>query len=688
VKNTLLAMGLLVCASPVLFGAPSEGVEPMSTEGWTVTASESPEDAAKAIDRDQQTFWWTDRQAGGEWIAVDFGEPTTVGEIRLLSGHGDGFDWGGNLYWPRGVRVEVSDEGGCWRTILTERDVVPKPGEHVFLPLDEPVTRRLLRITQIGKSDDRWFRWAIHELQIFPQRVSPEEPTGQPVVTIHAGKEIQPIDRKVFGVALHSVKLIATDQCRTTGEFAIRPWTIEWTKPLNLKACRCILDGFNSITAYGPNEDPEAAEKKMMLSIELYARFCEQVGMPVENVIVGLESLNREQIGNQRRTPEWYAKWLEYINCPVDENWNGGVAWAKKRVEAFPHRVEPYGFVHFEGANEPYAGHANNLYRNEGEDKRTVAKRYSDACREIWRTFHETDESGRSLFGPHAIWLPRPDTEAAWGKSFVDSLEGEFDFIVPHVYPQASHFHETEGAYMELSFNPAEYIPRVLERAEASLPDTNKLGKRPYLFLNEWGVEAKRVAGKYQWDWTSTHANALMRVMTMIQFQKRHEELRLFAATNWNLFESSGFGLMPRYDPPSFRWPCYLALEYFNKGVGDIETASVVENSRIGLEMPLIQVLSSLSADRETLYVTVINSYYDQDKDTRFVIEGAEPDTSRPTVHYTLNGDPLKPVIKMADHRELEPTTTVRESRFPTACEFTLPLERHSMNVLQIPLNR
>jgi len=683
----LIAAGLVLCCACVwsCVRVKAAGIAPLPTAGWVVTSSAN-KDEANMIDGDPRTYWHgSTAQVGGQWIQVDFGRATTVAEVRLLSGHGDGYDWGDNRYWARGVLIQVSDDGKSWRTALVQEDTVPKPGSHLFLPFDHPVKARYLKITQTRKADSKWYWWRVNELQVFDRRATPVEPTADPVVTIDVDKRLQPIKRELFGVAVHSAKLLASDECLETGKVELRSWIVEPTRALGLKATLARVYNTKRITAF--EGDPDAEQKRMALAIEIFARFCETVGIPLENVMVGFESISDEQVGGTPRGPEFHAKWVEYVNCPVDENWGGGVAWAKLRVKYYPNRVKPYGFRYFEGANEPYAGHPGNVYRKPGDKPRDVARKYAENCRAIWRKIHQIDPTGRSLFGPQCVFLPRPKTEAIWGKSFVDSLQGEFDFIVPHCYQQLCHFHKTKGVYMQLSFNPGEYIPRVLERAAAALPKTNKLGKRPFLWMDEWGVEGKKSDdGKYNWDWTSTHANALMRVMTMIQFQKQQRQLRLRSATNWNLFETSGFGLMPRYNPPSFKWPTYLAYEYFNKGLGDVEVASSVENSAIGLELPLIQVLASVTADGRTLRVVAINFYYERDKNTRFVIRGAEVDSTRPTKHYLLNGDPLEPVVNMEQRKELKPTTTVRTLALPTSQELTVKLEKHSMNVLEIPL--
>ncbi len=680
----IVAIVTLLAAPPCQAGTALEPTQPLATSGWTVTSS-ADTDEANLIDSDLRTFWAGKTvQVGGQWIQIDFGRSTTVGEVRLLTGHGDGFDWGDNRYWARGLHLEASEDGQSWRTVLRQKDTVPKPGSHLFLPLAKPAQTRYLKITQTNKADGKWFWWRVNELQVYDRRVSPPEPTAEPIITIDAGRGVKPIRRTLFGVAIHSAKLLASSECLQTGKVALMPWVVAPTRNLGLQATLARVDQPGPITAF--EGDPDAHQKKMAMSIEVFARFCEESGIPLGNIMVGLESISTSVVGDEPRSPEFHAKWVEYVNCPADENWNGGEAWAKLRVQYYPGRVEPYGFRYFQGANEPFAGHPGNVYRKEGDSQEQVARKYSDNCRAIWRKIHETDPTGLSLFGPQCAFLPRPKTEAIWGKSFVDSLEGEFDFLVPHCYQQLCHFHQTEGTYMQLSFNPSEYIPRVLARAAAALPERNKLGRRPFLWMDEWGVQGKKINDKHQWDWMSTHANALMRVMTMIQFQKQCEQLRLEAAANWNLFETSGFGLMPRYNPPSFKWPTYLAYEYFNKGIGETELPVTVANSEVGLNEPLIQVLPSLSADGKTLYVIAVNANYEKAKDATFVIQGATPDETQPVKHTILNGDPLKFVVSMEERKQLEPTTTVRRQELPAARRMTIRLEEHSMNVLAIPL--
>lgn len=95
-----------------------------------------------AFDADESTFWvacgtFCDDEIGPEnpdWVGVDFGAPVTFDSVAISPR--------GTTRAPRDYRIEVSDDGEEWRTVL-ERVDAPETAHTVSF---EPVTARFVRL--------------------------------------------------------------------------------------------------------------------------------------------------------------------------------------------------------------------------------------------------------------------------------------------------------------------------------------------------------------------------------------------------------------------------------------------------------------------------------------------------------------------------------------------------------------
>ena len=119
--------------------------------------------ASLAVDNDLGSRWNSTPQKPGDHFVVDFGTPTTFGSIAMWL-HTHPHDY------PRGYRVEVSDDGETWE-IVAEVARVHVPITRFVDPLAHPfeitfpeTTARYLRIVQTG--EDRIYVWSIHELEV------------------------------------------------------------------------------------------------------------------------------------------------------------------------------------------------------------------------------------------------------------------------------------------------------------------------------------------------------------------------------------------------------------------------------------------------------------------------------------------------------------------------------------------
>jgi len=136
------------------------GWKSIAAEDWVVTASINGDLAALAVDGDLSTRWSTGIQAPGDFYQVDFGREVEFDRIvTRLHDHRHDF--------PRGYRIEVSDDGTAWETVAEDAAVYQTVTEVVDaqLRIDLPVTRtRYLRLVQTGEDPVYW--WSIHELEV------------------------------------------------------------------------------------------------------------------------------------------------------------------------------------------------------------------------------------------------------------------------------------------------------------------------------------------------------------------------------------------------------------------------------------------------------------------------------------------------------------------------------------------
>ena len=136
--------------------------------GWTVTASHRGHEAGQLVDRDAGTGWSIgDRQAPGQWLAVDLGREADVTRVDLLA-----IDW---QEVPAGFHVEWSADGVRWETAVSvphywgplfwsERHAFLKVRRGRVQAIFDPVRARFLRVT-LDQSGPQ--AWAARELFVY-----------------------------------------------------------------------------------------------------------------------------------------------------------------------------------------------------------------------------------------------------------------------------------------------------------------------------------------------------------------------------------------------------------------------------------------------------------------------------------------------------------------------------------------
>ncbi|MGD8329684.1 MAG: discoidin domain-containing protein [Acidobacteriota bacterium] len=137
--------------------------EALPHSGWSVHASVNDDFARWAIDGDLTTRWHSEPQRPGDELFVDLGAPTRFDSVVLRLG-----DFPHD--YPRGWRVEVSDDGEQWSTAGRQARVRPPITEFLhprglWTELELPGTEaRYLRIVQTGS--DPVHVWSVHEIEL------------------------------------------------------------------------------------------------------------------------------------------------------------------------------------------------------------------------------------------------------------------------------------------------------------------------------------------------------------------------------------------------------------------------------------------------------------------------------------------------------------------------------------------
>ncbi|MBI5586341.1 MAG: discoidin domain-containing protein [Deltaproteobacteria bacterium] len=152
------------------FTPPPYRYVPLPPENWQAYSNRGKVSVPTVIDRNLDTRWNLGRiMEPGDTFVLDLGQVVNdLGRITLLAGTREGL--------PRGLRLEISDDGRNWRiplSIPAYWDSLVWSGPHPFVRPEKgalelvfpPQSGRYLKIVQTG-SDTR-FAWEIAEILIY-----------------------------------------------------------------------------------------------------------------------------------------------------------------------------------------------------------------------------------------------------------------------------------------------------------------------------------------------------------------------------------------------------------------------------------------------------------------------------------------------------------------------------------------
>lgn len=122
---------------------------------WKLKASHNTQDVRKAIDNEPSSRYSTNApMRPGMWFQIELPKAASICGIRLDT-------TGSDNDYPRGYRVEFSNDGKTWKTSSTGK--AKSAITHIKVP---PTNARFIRITQTAKNR---LYWSIHELTLFGQ---------------------------------------------------------------------------------------------------------------------------------------------------------------------------------------------------------------------------------------------------------------------------------------------------------------------------------------------------------------------------------------------------------------------------------------------------------------------------------------------------------------------------------------
>lgn len=131
---------------------------PMLTnrKDWKVSASHKTEDAARAIDGQQNTRWDSVEPMNNKmWLTIELPTETPVAGIRV-----DGL--GSYGHFARGMRVEFSTDGAHWsKPVFDGRNVTAISDIHFA-----PVSTKFIKISQTNNGGAKT-NWVVHEIDLY-----------------------------------------------------------------------------------------------------------------------------------------------------------------------------------------------------------------------------------------------------------------------------------------------------------------------------------------------------------------------------------------------------------------------------------------------------------------------------------------------------------------------------------------
>jgi alpha-N-arabinofuranosidase len=355
-------------------------------------------------------------------------------------------------------------------------------------------------------------------------------------------------------------------------------------------------------------------------------------------------------------TAQEAANLVEYVNGTGDHDGNGVDYAALRAQRGHP---EPYGVVLWEIGNELYGqwetGHRADReydYANPraktGGDPRWDGRRASDVGNYAARAAEFARAMRKASPIPIKLYVVGNNWDLNyWGgpersvKTLMELAGNDVDGVVIHYYPQNPYYGETDADLLGRS----EIFDSKLVQLRGLLDRYAPQGKRMEIVVSEWNNRDKSNAQTHQL------VNGLFVVDTLLMFANRGVDVaNYFAISNYWRAPDSGFTLFEGGDVEK-PMPTFYALKLLTQHFGTQVVQSRIAGAPVlsagggtkgGFRYPALTAAASLSADKQTLYVIVVNKHASQDLTTAVVLDGFAAGATARTVTLTgpsLNAD-------------------------------------------------
>jgi alpha-L-arabinofuranosidase len=363
---------------------------------------------------------------------------------------------------------------------------------------------------------------------------------------------------------------------------------------------------------------------------------------------VGAEPSITVNVEGRGATAEEAAAWVEYCNGPSTSTYG-----AMRARNGHP---EPYGVTYWEVGNEIWGdwvrGHS---------DASTYAQnltRYVAAMRAV---------------DPSIKVIAVGDNDMGWNRTVLQGAGERLDYLAVHHYYSSR---DMGGDPRNLLARPLHY-ERWYRELEAALHEMAP-DRRPQLAINEWGLDLPD---------SQQHSvlGALYGARLMNVFERRGDQVGMSAVSD--LVNGWPGGIIQASRHGVFVTPTYLVNRLYATHLGAERLTTTtdgptVSTSREGSDIPILDAVSSRSADGRRIFLKVVNTDVDRPLQARITVRGARV-APQATVERVV-ADSTAAVNSFATPDAVRSTRdTVR-----AGSTFLLALPRHSVAVLTLTVTR
>jgi alpha-N-arabinofuranosidase len=371
-----------------------------------------------------------------------------------------------------------------------------------------------------------------------------------------------------------------------------------------------------------------------------FIRFCRALGAD-PHLVVNVEG--------RGATAEEAAAWVEYVNGRADTKHGS--------LRAKHGSPEPFGVKIWEIGNEIWG----NWVRGHS-DADTYARnylRYQEAMRAV---------------DPSLRLIAVGDNDMGWNRTVLGRAGAHIDYLAIHHYYGLT---DVEREYPNLMARPLVYERFYRDVARTIRELAPKRDIR--LIINEWNT-ALPVPRQHSME------SALYGARLMNVFERSGDVVEMTAVSDLVNGWSGGIIQASRHDV--FVTPTYLVIRLYNETLGrDRLAARVVSptfgSSLEGTGVPVLDVVSTRSADGGKLFIKAVNTSPERALRTKITVQGAS--VNGDGTIQTVTGASLRVANSFQTPDAIAETTAAIQSQHGR--EFTVTLPPHSVSVLTLKVS-